>query len=287
MSRVQSLSLYTSTANKRISVLVYLSNPSPFKRMILVRISGNVMNVSMCDLIRRTGLLIAILSLCTWVAAQEGENEGTDPVGSETTTGEQIASSDNRAPATIPIREIEDEIIVTGEPVRITPAMTILDIYDAHNRGGYYYRLRMYERAYPYLKEAAKSGFKESQARLGFIYQQGLGGVERNWIEAVGWLGVAASKTSRPEIINYWKRLYKRIPEERHEMIDHIVEVYTKKYGSEATGVICDMNRPAGSHIKKMRCYFEDEIEYRDPFGELFPGVEIDTSVGGGGGPGI
>ena len=234
--------------------------------------------------IRRIGVIVSIVVFGSFVYAQEGGVENAQPNRSEGTGTDRLAQTATRTAETVPNREIEDEIVVTGESIQITPAMQILDVYDAHNRGGYYYRLRMYERAYPYLKEAAMAGFKESQARLGFIYQQGLGGVERNWIEAVGWLGVAASKTSRPEIINYWKRLYKRIPEDRHEMIDHIVEVYTDKYGSEATGVICDMNRPAGSHIKKMRCYFEDEIEYRDPGGELFPGVEIDTSVGGGGG---
>lgn len=242
----------------------------------------------MSYLIRRIGIIFSVVVCGLLVYAQEDGVQNSRSDQSEGTGTDQLAQTDTRTPATVPTREIEDEIVVTGESIQITPAMQILDVYDAHNRGGYYYRLRMYERAYPYLKEAAMAGFKESQARLGFIYQQGLGGVERNWIEAVGWLGVAASKTSRPEIINYWKRLYKRIPEERHEMIDHIVEVYTEKYGSEATGVICDMNRPAGSHIKKMRCYFEDEIEYRDPGGELFPGVEIDTSVGGGGGgPGV
>ena len=242
----------------------------------------------MLYLIKRIGVASCVFVLGLFVSAQEGGTSDGPSTGSEGSDTDQIAQTTTRTPVTVPIREIEDEIVVTGESIQITPAMDILDVYDAHNRGGYYYRLRMYERAYPYLKEAAMAGFKESQARLGFIYQQGLGGVERNWIEAVGWLGVAASKTSRPEIINYWKRLYKRIPEHRHEMIDHIVEVYTDKYGSEATGVICDMNRPAGSHIKKMRCYFEDEIEYRDPGGELFPGVQIDTSVGGGGGgPGV
>ena len=242
----------------------------------------------MSYLIRRIGVIVSVVVFGLLVYAQEDGIDNTRPAETEGTGTDQLAETTSRTPSTVPTREIEDEIVITGERIEITPAMDILEVYDAHNRGGYYYRLRMYERAYPYLKEAAMAGFKESQARLGFIYQQGLGGVERNWIEAVGWLGVAASKTSRPEIINYWKNLYKRIPEERHEMIDHIVEVYTEKYGSEATGVICDMNRPAGSHIKKMRCYFEDEIEYRDPGGELFPGVEIDTSVGGGGGgPGV
>ena len=253
--------------------------------LIWIRIRETAHPMSMSRILRRSAVCLATLVFAIGVVAQDNDTESTESVAPQTEDPSQLPSVTQRAPSTVLERDIEEEIIITEEKIEImTPATTILDMYDANARGGYYYRLRKYDLAYPYLKEAAKSGFKESQARLGFIYQQGLGGVERNWIEAVGWLGVAASKTSRPEIMNYWKRLYKRIPEERHEMIDHIVEVYVEKYGSDATGVLCSMNRPAGSHIKKMRCYFEDEIDYRDPGAELFPGIEIDTSVGGGGG---
>ena len=250
--------------------------------------SNCFVNKRMSRVARSCGFVFVCFWCSLWSSAQNSDSSAPNSATQQSEESTQIASNTVRNPATVPNREIEDEIIIRSERIDImTPASKILDVYDANTRGGYYYRLRKYDRAYPYLKEAAEAGFKESQARLGFIYQQGLGGVERNWIEAVGWLGVAASRTSRPEIMNYWKNIYKRIPEENLDAIDHIVEVYVGKYGSDATGVLCDMNRPAGSHIKKMRCYFEDEIDYRDPGGELFPGVEIDTAVGGGGGPGL
>ena len=181
--------------------------------------------------------------------------------------------------------EIEDELIVRGTQDTIKAADEILRGYDARTLGGYYYKLRLYEKAYPYLREAAQEGFKFSQARLGFIYQQGLGGVDRDWQKAVGWLGVAASRASHPEIMNYWKNLRARIPPERLDDVDDIVDSYVERYGSEATGVTCDITRRAGSHIAGMQCFYDDEIWYRDPGDDLgIPTVDIDTSVGGGGG---
>ena len=178
---------------------------------------------------------------------------------------------------------LEEELVVTGERLTLTSPRTMLETYDANARGGYFYKLRNYERAYPYLLEAAKMGFKESQARVGFIYQQGLGGVERNWVEAVGWIGVAASRESRPEIKNYFRRMRKSIEAvypAHMEKIDEIVETYISKYGSKATGVNCDMNRPAGSHIAKMSCRFKDEERYRDELG-LYD-VAAPEAIGGG-----
>ena len=179
---------------------------------------------------------------------------------------------------------IEEELIVQGTPDRLKSPSQILRGYDARNMGGYYYKLRMYGKAYPYLVEAAQEGFKMSQARLGYIYQKGLGGVERDWIKAVGWLGVAASRKSHPEIMNYWKDLKAKIPDQNMAMVDDIIDDYVSKYGSKATGVTCDINRAAGTHIAHMRCIYDDEIEYRDPADTLgIPQVEIDTSVGGDG----
>lgn len=180
---------------------------------------------------------------------------------------------------------IEEELVVSGQRDRLTSPTQILRGYDARDMGAYYYKLRLYEKAYPYLLEAAQEGFKMSQARLGFIYQQGLGGVDRDWTKAVGWMGVAASRYSHPEIMNYWKDMKAKVPPEYEGIVAEIVEDYIDRYGSDASGVSCDINRPAGTHIAEMRCVYDDEIEYRDPGSDLgIPGVEIDTSVGGGGG---
>ena len=180
---------------------------------------------------------------------------------------------------------IEEELIVSGQRERLTSPTQILRGYDARDMGAYYYKLRLYEKAYPYLLEAAQQGFKMSQARLGFIYQQGLGGVERDWTKAVGWMGVAASRYSHPEIMNYWKNMRAKVPESHVGIVEEIVEDYIDRFGSKATGVTCDINRPAGTHIAEMRCIYDAEIDYRDPGSDLgVPGVNIDTSVGGGGG---
>ena len=185
-----------------------------------------------------------------------------------------------------PTYRIVDEIIVSGKREQsIKPAMDILAGYNARKMGAYYYKLRQYEKAYPFLVEAAQEGFKMSQARLGFIYQQGLGNVDRDWQRAVGWLGVAASPESHPEILTHWNQLKRRIPEDQLPLVHDIVEEYVDRYGSKATEVTCDMHRTVGTHISKMICRYDDEIEYRDPGSDLnIPGVEIDTSVGGGGG---
>ncbi|MCY4128530.1 MAG: hypothetical protein OXG15_04720 [Gammaproteobacteria bacterium] len=218
---------------------------------------------------RRLSPLLVVLAL---------SSNGIATAQDEGITEETIAARTDRE------YQIEEELIVQGTPDRIKSPNQILRGYDARNMGGYYYKLRMYEKAYPYLVEAAQEGFKMSQARLGYIYQKGLGGVERDWVKAVGWLGVAASPSSDPEIMNYWKNLRAKIPEQNLPMIQDIIEEYVSKYGSKATGVTCDINRAAGTHIARMRCLYDDEIEYRDPADTLgIPQVEIDTSVGGGG----
>ena len=211
-------------------------------------------------------LAVVVLSLAVSSIAQEGALAEESIVATR--------DSDYR---------IEEELVVQGTRDTIKRPGQILRGYDARNMGGYYYKLRMYGKAYPYLVEAAQEGFKLSQARLGYIYQKGLGGVKRDWTKAVGWLGVASSRYSHPEIMNYWKNLKAKIPEDNLDMVEEIVEDYVSKYGSDATGVSCDINRRAGTHIAYMRCLYDDEIKYRDP-GDLLgiPGVEIDTSVGSG-----
>ena len=228
-----------------------------------------VFDVIATDKLQWRSLVLAVLALSTSVATTAQEEQIAE---------ETIAARTDRE------YRIEEELIVHGTPDRLKSPSRILRGYDSRNMGGYYYKLRMYAKAYPYLVESAQEGFKLSQARLGYIYQKGLGGVERDWKKAVGWLGVAATRQSHPEIMNYWKNLRAKIPEQNLPMVEDIIEDYVSRYGSEATGVTCDINRSAGTHIAHMKCIYDDEIEYRDPGSSLgIPQVEIDTSVGGGG----
>jgi hypothetical protein len=161
--------------------------------------------------------------------------------------------------------EVVEEIVVKGRQFRVRPNEdTMIRTRDAHARGSWFYRKRLFREAFPYLMTAAKRGFKISQARVGFIYQQGLGGVPVNGGAAIGWLGVAASGKTSPEIANYYKDMRAKVPDAKEAEIDRIVARYIAEYGSEATGIHCDNTRMAGSHISTLKCDHEDEYEGRD-----------------------
>ena len=161
---------------------------------------------------------------------------------------------------------IDDELIVTEKRHTFKSYSQIMDGYRANTRGGYYYSRGDYEKAFPLLLHAAREGFKPSQARLSILYFNGLGGAEKNWVEFVGWLGASASRKSKPEYMNAYKRLRKAIPEDKIYMIDDIVDTYVSRYGSKATGVNCEINQRAGSHFHRFSCHYEDEYRYQDPF---------------------
>jgi hypothetical protein len=158
-----------------------------------------------------------------------------------------------------------EEIVVKGRQYRARPNISsMFDIRDDHAKGGLLYRQKRYAEAFPYLMNAAKRGFKISQARVGFIYQQGLGGVPRNGAAAIGWIGVAASRKTSPEIVNYYRRMRDKVPPVKVDQIDQIVARFVAQYGPDATGIRCDNTRMAGSHISTLKCDHEEEYESRD-----------------------
>ena len=153
------------------------------------------------------------------------------------------------------------EITVIGDRISIDQMDPIMmgRIRDSNGRGAQLYRRGQFAEALPFLLTAARQGFKLAQARVGFIYRQGLGGVERDGEAAIGWLGVAATRTSNPEIIDYFKNLVASIPPAYHPEIDRIVAEYKEKYGSEEVGLHCSNTRRAGTHISRLKCDFENE----------------------------
>lgn len=160
-----------------------------------------------------------------------------------------------------------EEIIVKGRQYRERPNVSsMFDVRDAHAKGGLLYRQQRYAEAFPYLMNAAKRGFKVSQARVGFIYQQGLGGVSRNPAAAIGWIGVAATRKASPEIVRYYREMRRQVPSEKGPQIDQIVARYVAEYGPDATGIRCDNTRAAGSHISTLKCEHEQEYDSRNVF---------------------
>lgn len=174
-----------------------------------------------------------------------------------------------------------EEIIVTAPPVdpfQVQSLETISRIYNSLERGGRLYKQHRFKEALPFLLAGARRGFKYAQARVGFIYQQGLDGVPRNPQAAVGWLGVAASSPTHPEIRNYFNRTWSRIPAEYHQTFQDVVDIYVERYGNRPNRVGCDLSHTAGSYIRQLTCRFEDEYLYQDfSLSDTIEGVETMT----------
>ena len=115
--------------------------------------------------------------------------------------------------------------------------------------------------AFPYLLSTARHGFKDSQATVGHIYLTGMGDIERDANQAIGWLGVASSGNSSPVIRNYFNDIWQRLPDRYVPYFEEVVEDFKAKYGEGATGVVCELHRPLDSHVKRLGCFFEEELQ--------------------------
>jgi len=174
---------------------------------------------------------------------------GDDATATTSSAGKRIQADDS-----------VEEVIVTGERIEQLTEPERRKIYQQLSRARSLYSRSEYERAFPLLLNTAEHGFKDAQARVGYIYLQGLGEVTRDSSTAIGWLGVAASGNSAPGIQNYFNDIWDRIPEQYVPYFEEVVEEYESKYGEEATGVTCAMRRPAGSHLKQLSCFFERDL---------------------------
>lgn len=215
-------------------------------------------------LIRATAISVAGM-VASGLWAQEADSSPTsdesDGIGLvERTLEGNVGDEQSSA---IPV-EVMEEVIVRDRPMEFPNVQTFADRHMVHSRGEYYYRTRQYKKAFPYLLASARQGFKMAQARLGFIYQQGLGEVQRDGWRAVGWLGVAAHGDTDPTIRNYYRKIRRKIPEELMPAVDGVVAEFVKRYGPDATGMECIMSRPAGSHIARLACNFKLEFALQD-----------------------
>lgn len=153
-------------------------------------------------------------------------------------------------------------VTVVGERRRLTEADR-RRIYQDLATGHKLYADKKIKEAFPYLLNTAERGFKNSQATVSHIYAYGLGDVERDTSQAVGWLGVAAAGATSRSIKNYFGTVWKRIPEQHVPYFEEVVEEFKGKYGERATGVVCDTRRPIRSHIKRLSCHFKEDLDER------------------------
>lgn len=157
-----------------------------------------------------------------------------------------------------------EEVLVTAErpdPGQIPPMEYLLEIYNARRTGADLYKRGRYDEAFPHLLVAARRGFKFAQARVGFLYQQGLG-TPQDPEAAIGWLGLAARGETMPEIRNHFKTLWEKIPEVYQPRLLDVIDSFEAKYGSRANRVACDSSHKAGTFTKRLTCRFMDEHLY-------------------------
>lgn len=157
-----------------------------------------------------------------------------------------------------------EEMVITGIQEDVLHAFQFDDFHEVNRTGEYYYMTRQYKKAFPYLLASAKRGFKMAQARVGFIYLNGLGEVEKSFPTGIGWLGVAAEPRSDPQIKNYYKRIMRKLPKQLRPKVKEVVAAFVERYGPDATGVSCIHTRVAGTHISKLTCNFKKEFALRD-----------------------
>ena len=182
-------------------------------------------------------------------------------VGAEKPTYGTEAEHEEGEPLTLRDTVREPEVVIVRpyawEVGTVPSAETMQQIYDLRGRGACLYVRGRYAEAYPYLRAAARTGFKMAQARLAFLYQQGLG-TKRDPYAAIGWYGVAAEGTTLPEIRNGFRRVWRRIPAEHRPVVSALVDEYKAKYGSDRHRVECDLSNRAGTFLKKLTCRFRD-----------------------------
>ena len=188
----------------------------------------------------RAGCLAALACLFTVASAEERETEQL-PEDSEKT-----------------MRYIE-ELFVEGERIHGDDMdLTEMErVYAWKDTAARNFKTGQYEKAFPQLLLLARMGFKDSQARVAYIYLHGLGGQEKSNMEALGWLGVASEGETRPAYRNLFKQMMAQVPEPQLVAVNNHVQTYRDKYGADEMGIYCDRSRTG--HISKFLCRYDAE----------------------------
>ena len=167
--------------------------------------------------------------------------------------------------------DYDEEVLVTAERLEKGewPTGTIItQTYNVRQRGMLLYELGRYEEALPLLLVAAERGFKWPQAMAADIYLHGRGGVRRDIRSGIGWLGVAASPRTSPQIDSYFRQAMAELPDRMREAAETTVDEYRERWDSRGWRVSCrrTVSESANSVVmslrlnKRLRCIFWDEI---------------------------
>lgn len=157
-----------------------------------------------------------------------------------------------------------EELFVEGERLH-GDDMNLLEmdrVYGWKETAARTFKSGQYEKAFPQLLMLARLGFKDSQARVAYIYLHGLGGQQKSNLEALGWLGTAIEGETRPAYRNLFNEMMAQVPAAQQAVVNDHISEYRNKYGAESRGVNCGRSRTG--HISKFVC------RYRREANELF-----------------
>ena len=176
-----------------------------------------------------------------------------------------------------------EEMVVTAERLEKGewPTGTIItQTYSVRRRGMLLYELGRYEEALPLLLVAAERGFKWPQAMAADIYLHGRGGVRRDLRSGLGWLGVAASPHTSPQIDTYFRKAMAELPGPMRTAAEATVDEYRERWDSRGWRVSCRRvvsESPVSIVMslrlnKRLHCIFWDELPVcRQPYREGAP----------------
>ena len=192
-----------------------------------------------------------------WLLFAGGADANLTESRPDDTGGVRVVQDDSSVP---------EEVLAIGEPgdpFKAHEYEYMQNTYDARGKGSCLYRQGHYGESFPYLLAAAKRGFKFAQARVSFLYQQGLG-TDPDAEAAVGWLSVAAVGETHPAIRNSFREVWGRIPDQHRPHYERVVEEYRSKYASRLHRVSCDLSPKTGSYMHALTCRFWDETIHLD-----------------------
>jgi len=164
-----------------------------------------------------------------------------------------------------PVGEIE-EVVVTWQPFEYLPSdpeeFSVRDIRQMRGIRGLanrWYREGEYAMAYPILLELAKRGFKDSQSRLAYILFNGVDGIEKSNLRALGWLGASAHGRTEPRFKVLFNKYIRQVPQEYRPTVDRVVTAYQEAFSNEEH-LDCSIEHPyAEGVVKRVYCRFKLE----------------------------
>ena len=201
------------------------------------------------SVIKRVGNAALVAFLVTSASAQDDSEPPSNSLALATSTERRY--------------DIDDIEEVFVEGVRIVPeSMAIHEmeaIYHRKESAARSFKIGNYEEAFPTLLQLARLGFKDAQARVGYIYMFGLGGQQKSNVKALGWLGVASQGETRPQYRNIFNQMMSEVPEPQQQLVATTVSDYRERYSSEKLGVQCMRSRTG--HLDKFTCRWEVEMQ--------------------------